>query len=155
MGTIVFDDDFGRQLIYAKKIERHNKATVWVVIWRYHYCTDKRFVGARDETMRFLRKNFLEAGFGAAPDTARVSASIRAIAPLTRSTHHIKIYFGTRELFRAVLDLSREGFNRSDDLAREIGEFLIWDLDQWNTAMIFSEESRHHIFLLIAAKWRH
>lgn len=111
-------------------------------------------MATRDRAMRFLHRNFLDAGLGATPDTARISASIRSISPLTRSTHHVKIDIGTRTLFDAVIDLGRKGVDRSDDLAREIGEFLMWDLAQWDSTMIFSDESRHHIFLLIAAKWR-
>lgn len=152
---MIAEEESGNRLIYAKKSERDGKATISIAIWRYHYCQDKRFVATRDRTMRFLQQNFLEAGCGATPDTARISASIRSIAPLTRSTHHIQIHVGARELFRAVLDFSKRGsFNQANELAREIGAFLIWDLEQWDSTMVFSEESQHHIFLLIAAKWR-
>jgi hypothetical protein len=110
-------------------------------------------VATRDRTLHFLQRNFIDAGYAATPDTARISASIRAIAPLTRSTHHLKIDIGTRTLFSAVLDFGRRGFDRSDELAREIAEFLLWDLAQWDLTL-FGETSEHHIFLLIAAKWR-
>ena len=110
-------------------------------------------MATRNRTMRFLQQNFLDAGLGATPDTARLSASIRSIVPLTRSTHHLKIDIGARTLFDAVLDLGRKGFDRSDELAREIAEFLLWDLAQWDLTL-FGETSEHHIFLLIAAKWR-
>jgi hypothetical protein len=139
--------------VYAKKIERDGRATIWIAIWQYHYCSDKRFVATRNTTMRFLQANFLDAGLGATPDTARIAASIRTIAPLTRSTHHVKIDVGVREMFNAVLDFSKDGHGRSDEFAREVGEFLLWDLQQWDRLM-FDDHSTHHIYLLIAAKWR-
>jgi hypothetical protein len=142
------------QIIYAKKIERDGKATIWIAIWRYRFESDSRFVATRHSTMRFLQTNFFDAGLGATPDTARVAASIRAIAPITRSTHHIKIDIGIRELFNAVLDFSRDGLGQSDVFARELAEFLAWDLQQWDGKSMFSDNSQHHIYLLIAAKWR-
>lgn len=136
-------------IVYAKKIERQNRATIWITARRYHLCPDSRLVAVRDRTLHVLRENFLGAGTGATPSAARLSASIRAIAPVNQSTHQIRIDLGHRIMFDAVFN-----FGTGDRLAQEVAAFLTWDLPQWDGKAMFAPEAEHHIFLLIAAKCR-